>query len=354
MKPLLVNAVVAVAVAAVCSSSPASAFCGIRLSPARFDSFKVQLYTGSASGGEVGDVTPSPTVNDDDLTKEELGAILRDIRAHTRSQFEDVTSIGAIKAQADLLDRLNRMRLPNLRLRRCEVRPSAIQGAGLGLFATRPIRQDELITVYPGDALLLWDASHGGKPGPEGCDLRSIFGNHITASEQTSLDFFLRRTNARDYEVQTSAMRSIVGDPHRSEDAAYIGHFANDGAALLGGDDAQRLSYSLTSAKAMNACFVSLERCHLVTMATRDIKMDEEVLMSYGEGYWLTRAGPVVTKQAADADASRGGKSPTDLRNEVALRSNSMRQPSKKKTRSSSRRMSLKDGSKKKISRGFG
>ena len=42
---------------------------------------------------------------------------------------------------------------------------------------------------------------------------------------------------------------------------------------------------------AANAEAVLLEGCHFALQATRDIASGEEVLRSYGEGYWLARGG---------------------------------------------------------------
>jgi hypothetical protein len=46
-------------------------------------------------------------------------------------------------------------RLSSLELNRTRVGPSTIEGAGLGLFATEDIAKGEIITCYPGDALLV-------------------------------------------------------------------------------------------------------------------------------------------------------------------------------------------------------
>jgi hypothetical protein len=57
-------------------------------------------------------------------------------------------------------------RQPQLFLSRCHVATSAMEGAGKGVFASRDIAAGELITLYPGDAVLYWP-SGDRSPGQE-------------------------------------------------------------------------------------------------------------------------------------------------------------------------------------------
>ena len=73
-----------------------------------------------------------------------------------------------------------RTRLSNLRLNRCFVGPSTIPQAGIGLFASHDIAQDEFLTLYSGDhdhaCLLIWNRDIGDFGAR---DVGVIFGNHI-------------------------------------------------------------------------------------------------------------------------------------------------------------------------------
>jgi len=232
-------------------------------------------------------------INNDSLTLEELAARLRQVRAQTRSEFtNNPSSQEAISAQLLLCDQLLSTRFRNLSLSRCIAQPSSIHG--MGLFATRPIATEELITLYPGDALLAWGDEYGGLPGPEGCALQAMYGSHIDAQEQASPQCFLKKKNARDFEVVTGKRRSIVGDPSRNADPAYLGHIANDAACLVvvGNDknnNDDQGAYEHKSSAGTNAALLMLEGCHYVTIATRDIEESEEILVSYGVGYWRGR-----------------------------------------------------------------
>lgn len=255
------------------------------------------LYAASTTTADpvVADDVPDAT---DSLTLDELAQRLRQVRAQTRSDYAGApASPDAIAAQLALCDQLHSTRFRNLALDRTEARPSSVHGTGL--FATRAIATEELLTLYPGDALLAWGDEYGGKPGPDGCPLQALYGPHITDAEQASTEFFLIQDSARDFEVVTGKRRSIVGDPARKEDPAYLGHLANDAACFSPGGDVG--TYKEESGRGANAAHFSLEGCHFATVATRAIAKDEEILVSYGEGYWETRT-------VGDFSAATAGK----------------------------------------------
>lgn len=83
-----------------------------------------------------------------------------------------------------------------------------------------------------------------------------------------------------------SATLSCVGDPKRDDNAAYLGHFCNDGSMCNSQDGVS--DYRMKSLACANAASVTLEGCQLATQATRAIRRNEEVLVTYGEGYWLS------------------------------------------------------------------
>lgn len=107
---------------------------------------------------------------------------------------------------------------------------------------------------------------------------------------------------------------SLVGDPSLASDPAYCGHLCNDGACLGLGpssnssdpadiSDVDVAQYSRLSASRANAAQLPLQGgAHFATVATRAIAAGEEVLISYGAGYWLSRsAHPDQARVAAAA-----------------------------------------------------
>ena len=248
-------------------------------------------------------VAADVVASEDSLTKEQLARMLGEVRAHYKLPFKAApTSDAAVAEMARVRKSLYRTRFDDLKLDRCEARASTKHGRGL--FATRDIEEGELCTLYPGDALLLWpDADPANRK--TNCELNALFGKHVTMEEQTSSSLFLRNQDARGYELPASKTLSVVGDPARDNDAAYLGHFASDGASVTAGDTTARDAYAMSSAAAANAEHVTVEGAHFATVATRAILKGAEVLVSYGEGYWFTRSGFALPPAPAAGKASK-------------------------------------------------
>lgn len=182
-------------------------------------------------------------------------------------------------------------RLPGLNfLDRSEVRPSRIFGAGRGLFAIEDVPCGEVITCYPGDALLasgdgtkslLW-----GEHVPDGMiwDDEAVFAGTESAPPLTS------------YSVSVDDRYSVLGHPSLDDDPAYYGHYANDGMDGLGSGIDEELgveksidvymSKSAMMANAMHRPFRGTPPLHMVTVATKNIKAGEEIFVTYGPDYW--------------------------------------------------------------------
>lgn len=163
---------------------------------------------------------------------------------------------------------------------------STITGAGQGLFATQDCPKGELLTCYPGDALMDISAdpwrilAWGDHVRQQGANTKmdelddSLFGYMLTVDD--------------DY--------GILGLPDCSDSTtspgSYLGHFANDGAALVSTpnkndfETSERIYTSETNSKC-NAKHTSIAGgSHMATIATRDIRAGEEIFVTYGPEYW--------------------------------------------------------------------
>jgi hypothetical protein len=209
-----------------------------------------------------------------DLTLASMASMFRDVRAHYRETGE--------LEEGQVCRNMMTTRTSDLRLGGCAIAPSKLHGDGL--FAARDLEADELLTFFPGDALLFWES--GDRKG----DLMLTFGAHIPDAERDATEVATNRM--KKYELFANARISAVGDPSRRDDSAYLGHFCNDGSSCSSPDDVEQ--YRRDSAAAANAEFVLLEGCHFALHATRAISSGDEVLVSYGESYWLTRAGHTI------------------------------------------------------------
>ena len=188
--------------------------------------------------------------------------------------------------EAEMCRKLMSIRLPTLALARCCVRPSPVHG--LGVFATRNIRQGELITLYPGDAVLTWKDDRRLT-----ADVSVLFGPHIPKIEQDPAKVLTEESRA--YEVLSTETTSIIGNPNLCYDMAYVGHIINDGASCNSPESRDR--YNKETSRLRNAEHFSVTGwsglklpLHFGTRATRDISENEEIFVSYSFGYWLTKA----------------------------------------------------------------
>ena len=249
----------------------------------------------------------------DDLTKEELGLRLKEVQNYYRENDNSEVSM----SQETLCLGLFRTRFPDLRLNRCYVAESTKSNAGMGLFASRNIEEGELITLYPGDAMLVWENTVGDFAGGVGV----MFGNHVKQEDRT-ID---RSTDsARQYELKIGDRHSLVADPLFVDDAAYLGHMTNDAAVLASREQESVDIYVKASGEGHNAAHLELEGSHLVTMATKNIAMDEEIFASYGYGYWFSR---IYEKRTGTAHSDGG----TNGKSERVRRKPSKRKRSKKR-----------------------
>ena len=146
---------------------------------------------------------------------------------------------------------------------RCEVRDSTIHG--YGVFATRVIEPDELVTLYPAD----------------------LIKEHLDPKDKKKRLFALIKTGTTEwsnglgaYTFEVDDITSIVGDPGKCEDAAWLGHMCNDGAWLG--------HMCNDGGREVNARFCLLG-CFVAIISLRRIENDAEILVTYGSQYWQHR-----------------------------------------------------------------
>jgi len=184
-------------------------------------------------------------------------------------------------------------RLQNLRLSRTRVAPSSIELAGDGLFATRDIDEGELVTMYPGDALAMWSSYDGDRAAGDGAAPKVVFSvrhadTEWAAAWRAQEPMFVAR--GWEYGVKVSKLRAIIGDPSNIGDAAYLGHMVNDAAMCLRPGTAAQ-AYTIASEASANVGIDSMSMlgCHHAVIATKPIRAGEELFLSYGAGYWLSK-----------------------------------------------------------------
>ena len=169
-------------------------------------------------------------------------------------------------------------------LNRCRVGPSLVPNAGRGLFATSDCPRGTIITCYPGDVLV--HSSHDRPDDDDDAQDTYEWGVHVPTTVRETADL----SQLTDYILQLSDECAVMGLADLDDDnAAYMGHFANDGARPPT-SSAELARYVIESNAMSNVMHVSLLNCHMVTKATRDITKGEEILVTYGPEYWMEHA----------------------------------------------------------------
>ena len=170
-----------------------------------------------------------------------------------------------------------------------EVGPSELHG--LGLFALQDIKAGSLVALYPvhrvlqalgdgrGAACLADEADEAYFRPEEG----SISQEELTYRQVAYRQTYSHADPARPETFQLDA------NPAKPDVKGWLGHRINDGATLSPGQssDDEVLAYYAESGKRRNVCNVALCVPLIGFVTTRDVAAGDELLATYGHGYWL-------------------------------------------------------------------
>ena len=173
------------------------------------------------------------------------------------------------------------MRIPSLPLNKVEIRPSKIHGKGV--FAKQNIGKGEIITMYPGDILRYYPNKDKGKGG-EGGSKCGIMANYVSDEMYREIMKNPLDDNLVKYMFDVNDSYNIIGHPDLISNPAYLGHMCNDGARSSTPGDVE--IYLNVCLLLNNSMYYNIIDCHVAIMAYKDIKINEEILVSYGVNYW--------------------------------------------------------------------
>jgi len=182
-------------------------------------------------------------------------------------------------------------RLEGLHLERTRLGPSTIVGAGRGLFAACDSNEGDLLTCYPGDALVTLRDDNGSI---NGVSYDVIWSPHVDPSQRTL------QAQWQGYLLQACGDYGVLGLPSLNHDPAYLGHFVNDGSRLV--SQGGFTDYVLESFDKANAQHADVDRSHLVLVAARDLVQGEEIFVTYGPDYWMEQPGFVDDGSSLDGE----------------------------------------------------
>jgi hypothetical protein len=182
-------------------------------------------------------------------------------------------------------------RLSNIQLDRTQIDNSAV--AGRGLYARCDCQKGDLLTCYPGDALVII---------PDDEDWTVLWGDHV-AEPGEDIDSLLG------YIVHVNDDIGILALPSLDQDPAYLGHFANDGVITIPTTENDLPAYVVESEQKANAMHNDIDGgSHMATIATRDIAKGEEIFVSYGTEYWMEQPSFRYTDDDGVDDQSSSGR----------------------------------------------
>ena len=138
----------------------------------------------------------------------------------------------------------------------------------LGVFANRDINKDEIITNYP--------AHYIGK---------------INDYSIYNINYELPK-NYKDYQFDCDCNIIIIGHPFIHGNMSWVGHIANDGYKhnYKSNTKKNRNNYNKKTKEYNNSMFEQNMNDNIVSIiATKNIKKDDEILVSYGFNYWYNK-----------------------------------------------------------------
>tara|TARA_R110000868_G_C10864459_1_gene761776 strand:+ start:166 stop:798 length:633 start_codon:yes stop_codon:yes gene_type:complete len=163
--------------------------------------------------------------------------------------------------------------IPELKI---EIKKSNIHG--YGVFATKNIKKNEIITFYPADIIIKKDK----------------IGSKIYTSERYSEKKEENKTLTNwkndgsplnnPYLLNINKEYSIIGDSDFKDNLNYVGHLINDGAKHNRTEKSKQIYMKIAFLK-MNCCYEKSNTCVYIE-AIKDIKKNEELFMAYGIDYW--------------------------------------------------------------------
>jgi hypothetical protein len=168
--------------------------------------------------------------------------------------------------------------------------PSGLHG--VGVFASRDLEAGELVTLYPVHRLLqtLGDG-RGVATFSDETDERYFSPTlEVVDDEKVYRQVAYRQTYAHPDPERPESFQ-LDANANKPDVAGWLGHRLNDGATLSAHvtSEEELLRYYEQTASLCNVCAVALCVPLLGFVTTRAVAKAEELLATYGHGYWLQR-----------------------------------------------------------------
>lgn len=168
-----------------------------------------------------------------------------------------------------------------------EVKESKIPGAGLGLFAKKPMKANTVVSFYPAHALGLDDGTRFVSDDPyfEQDSIKTSSYLHCTDQH-----IFSRSSAIENEHTKESSAPPLFLDvnPSRQLVGGWVSQMINDGATVLEKSENGVLDYYKSSSRSRNCIHIPFGPSPIMaTITTKKVKKGEELLTTYGGIYWL-------------------------------------------------------------------
>ena len=165
-----------------------------------------------------------------------------------------------------------------------EIRESSLPGAGLGLFAKKPIKANTIVSFYPAHALGV-DSESSFVALTE--DDQSYFADHPHSKSSylhcTDQPIFKRQSilsNQEPLYLDVNPKRDIVD--------GWVSQMINDGATVDENSEEGVLEYYRQTKITKNCIHIPFGPSPIIaTVTTKKVKKGDELFTSYGGTYWL-------------------------------------------------------------------
>jgi hypothetical protein len=152
---------------------------------------------------------------------------------------------------------------------------------GNGVFATRNLKKNDVITFYPSHCIKTYSLNNR----------KETQWAEVGFSDYASTEFknLMKKNNImyEDYKQNISDKISIIGDPNDISDPNYLGHIINDGAKSSSPKDKE--IYEFVSREKMNSFVCPLKYGIIAIVALKDISIYEEIFTTYFYEYWMDK-----------------------------------------------------------------
>lgn len=205
-----------------------------------------------------------------------------------------------------------------------EIKPSIINGAGMGLFAKKNIKSGTIVSFYPvhaigvdfGDSSVCLASSDARQDYFQGDSKNSINNNNNDDTDNDAWNGSYLQYIIGSRPLAGRCVAEVFGgdalfvdvDPNAIDRAGWKGHYVNDGAVVEACDDeADILQYYQRSRSLKNCVHVPFGPCPmLAVVATRKVQKGEELFTTYGGSYWLEKLMPGMDVDVTDAIRQEG------------------------------------------------